>query len=155
MSGIIVPQKKSLADKLNSIAKKSRASLLPEERKEKKEPEVVPDLREVVSSAPVRLKILRLTEAIHSWGVEEREAKKEKKRFVDQLKELFKDNGIDDPKFMAGELRVLQYEVPRSSINMQKLLEHNVSPKVIAACTDTRKSLTLKISLPGESEEEE
>ena len=153
---IQVPVKRSLQERMREATKGSRASLFPSEPKKPKkvkEPEIVPDLRDLVSSHIVRTKILRLSQKIYEWGVAEREAKAGRKPLVEALKILLESEGIDAEKFMADELRVSMYDVSRSRIDRDKLLAHNVSPKVIAACTERKASKAIRVGLANEKEE--
>ena len=153
---ITVPQKRSLQDRLKEATKGSRASLFPDSKTKKvKEPEIIPDLRELIDSPTVRTKVNRLCQQIHEWSVAEREAKAAKKPLVAVLKELLEREGVDVGKFMVDELRVSTYDMSRSAISRDKLLAHNVSPKVIAECTETSTTKAVRISLQGEKESEE
>lgn len=150
---IIVPKKKTLEEKLQKISRGNRVSMVPEER-EKKKKEPVPDMREVIDSPVLRLKILRAAEQIYAIGVEERKLKAVKEDSISTLKYLLDTTGVKVKKFMADKFSVSYYGVPRSKILKERLLANNVSPKVIAACTETKVSKNLKVSVPGENGDE-
>lgn len=84
-------------------------------------------------------------------GEQERAARKEKDLLSAQIKALCAKLGAD--KLRVGEARVAYYNVPRSSIKVNLLLEHGILPSVIAACTKTTDNWTLRISRAGEADD--
>ena len=152
---IQIPKKKTLEDKLNVIKSRGDVSLLPPKRKVK-EPEIIPELSVIITNKYERSAIERLSNLIRLHGEEEYEAKRAKAPLVLELKAELVRRGVTEKSVMLESgLKLSHYEVPRSSINVQKLLAHGVSPKIIVACTDVKKSMTLRVSLPGEKEEGE
>lgn len=149
--------KESLQERINKSMGSARVSMVPEPReprqKKVKEVEVAVDLQEVTDKPLVRAKILKLSKEIYELGLIERDAKVSKEPLVKALKRLLTEEGIDAERFMADELQILSYEIPRSTISVELLMEKGVLPHIIKACTVTNKSSALKISLPGEKDE--
>lgn len=154
MSEIKIPVKRSLNERLKDVLTSQRASMVPEPR-HKKEEKPTPDLREVVQSPALRLKIIRLAGKINEWGEAEREAKRAKKEPVIMLKALLNDNGVKADRFMAGDNRINHYTMKRSTINVQKLLARGVPSHVIAECTDTEDVEVIKVGIPKQKDESE
>lgn len=151
----VPPLKKSLNDRLKDLTTSSRVKLgevVERKKKEKKKEEIV-DIRELIPDQVIRIRVLRLARQIREFNIQESEIKRAKSQHVDALKFLLTEHDIDEAKFIVDKMRVSAYYVPRSTIVADKLLAHNVSPKTIRECTETTKSLHLKISEVGEDPE--
>lgn len=143
----------SLKERLSKVAGRSGVNLNPEDvtPPPPKESEKLPDMREVIADAKDRLKLIRLTEAHVAFGIAEREAKKAKAPLTTQIKDILGRNSAS--KLMVEGTRLNYFNAPRSSIKGDLLLQHGVSPKIIAECTVTSDAYTLKITPAGEDDE--
>jgi hypothetical protein len=152
---ITVPKKRTLEEKLTQLSGASKPSMVPEPKAAKaaKVPEVVPDVRDVIKDTVSRLKLYKLAPRIYELGRLESEAKTAKKILVDQFKTILNSFTTEPIKFRVEELKASYYTMTRSTISVKKLLDHGISPKVIAECTETSESLSLRISAVGGKEE--
>jgi len=141
------------AKHLKKIRQQAAPSLHPAPAREKKAPELVPDLRELVPDAEERTVIARLTAKYLAFGQQEREAKKAKEAIGAELKPKCNDYAL--MKAMVGELRLSYYLIKRSTIQADLLRQRGVSQSVINACTVKSESWALRVTAPGISEEEE
>ena len=127
-------------------------------KRDKPKAEVTPiaDIREVINSPADRVKLLRLSSQSLMYAKLESDAKKARKPIVGSIKEIVsKYSGKMGLKFTVGDAVTSYYNSPRTRINTTKLLAHGISPTVIQACTDTEDCWQLRITAPGEKEEEE
>ena len=145
----------SLKERMGQAVKSSAPSMNPFDTPPptvKKEAEVLPDMREVIEDAGMRRALVPLIEQNAELASEERLIRKQRKPLQDGIKKLLGNNYT---RFMCGLTRVVYYQVPRESLSRQKLLEAGVSPKILAACTVTSYSATLKITPSGDGEDDE
>lgn len=144
----------SLKDRLSKVAGKSGVNLNPEDVAPPpvKEVEKIPDMREVIVDAKERLKLMRLIEAHVAFGIQEKEAKKARAPLTIQIKDILGRNNAS--KLMVDGNRINYFNSPRSTIKGDLLLAHGITPKVIAECTVTSDAYTLKITPPGEGDDE-
>ncbi len=147
--------KESLQDRLNKSVSSAAPSLTPKGREEKPkyEAEVLPDMQEVITNPATRLKLLRLVEESASYAAEQRKINAKRKPIQEAIKlEL----GSTPVKFMCDENRVVYYKIPRKKLSAQKLMTLcGVTPAQIMMCTEISDSWNLKITPPGESNDEE
>ena len=145
----------SLKEKMGQAVKSSAPSMNPFDTPpptKKKEAEILPDMREVIESDITRRMLVPLIEQNAELAAEERLIRKERKPLQDGIKKLLGNNYT---RFMCGLTRVVYYQVPRESLSRQKLLEAGVSTKILAACTVTSYSATLKITPAGANGEDD
>lgn len=145
-----------LKQRLANLGSAENASLIPAPRevKLKKEKEVIPDAREVITVPAERLKLVRLLEEEGGYAQAEYEAKKSRKPLTEWIKALALKYKAG--KFMCGEARVTYTETDRESIDRNKLIvaltSRNMQPKVLAEvlkeCTISTPVATLKITRP-------
>src|SRR2546430_2222822 len=134
--------KKALEQKLRNIKDGATLILNPWARKamktEKLEEPPPPDLREIDMPAVDRTKLSRLISRHVAIGCEEAALKAEKKQLTEAIKVMCKDYSLE--KFMVGDTRSAYYKQTRATIKKELLLAANVSPKVIAACTEIKET---------------
>lgn len=121
--------------------------------KTKKEKEKLPDMREVVADAKIRLKLLRLTALHAQLGAQESVIKKDRARLGEEVKAILCE--IKQNKLDCDGVRVVYFSSMRNSIKANKLLALGVAPATITAATDSKEVYTLKITAAGAEEEEE
>lgn len=126
---------------------------VPKPKKEPLEAEVLPDIREVVTSPADRMKIIRLVAESADLAMQEKQIKNARKPITEMLKKIIPDLS-SSLKFMADGVRVNMFTINQKRLNQLKLREKGVSQAIIDACTDTVPVTTLKVTPAGESDEE-
>lgn len=147
--------KSTLDDRIKqSVGKHSAPSMVPDftPPPPPKEEEIIPDVRELINSAKDRLKLAQLVEQSSAWGVQEKEAKKMRAPLTAAIKKILGEYEVG--RAMCDGKLINYYNAPRSTLSRELLLSHGISPQVLEACTVTKDSYTLRISAPGESEED-
>lgn len=140
------PKEQSLRDKMEAAMPKPEAPSLVPEAKKRKEPEQLPDLRELDYSDDDKSQLARLLTEYREIAIESSRLEASKKALGMRVKLLLRERAT---KFMCGELRVNTYKSSKPTIKKELLLAHNVAPGVIAACTVDNGGLTLKVSGGG------
>lgn len=133
-----------------AIPKPKPASMIPAPREKVEEPPP-PDIREIDISNIDRLKVVRLVSQHSALGLQERDARNNKKALTNQLKGIVKN--FDTKLFLCDGNRVNYYSTSQAVISKELLLSNGVSPAVIAASTVTKDKWTLRITPPGMKEE--
>jgi hypothetical protein len=128
-------------------------SMIPQAPPPKVQGEVLPDVRDVVMDRRLLRALPSLVEQYAAVSAAKKEIKEEKERISRQIKAAL-DNDCGLSKFMVGGYRLAYYTIARSTIKPDLLLSQGVAPAVIAACTVTTNSPTLKITPPGVDEDE-
>ncbi len=113
----------------------------------------IPDIRELISAAPLRLKLVRLTEEMGTLGEEEARIRKARTKLGDQIKKILGENKVG--RAVVGDFQVNYFNAPRETLSVDKLLQNGVSPLIIARSKTMKDAYTLRISRVGEEEEEE
>lgn len=119
----------------------------------KAEAEVIPDAREVIESDLDRVMLARLCAEHVEWGAAERAAKAAKKPLTEKIKAILARNRAS--KLMIGDIKANYFNAPRKSLSMDLLLANGVTPAVITKSTVTKDAYTLKLTGPGQEEDEE
>lgn len=155
-----MPNERSLKDHMKAaVGAMPGASMVPDynapprEKHETKEPEVVPDAREVIESDLDRNLLARLCAQHVEWNQAEKVARDAKKPITAKIKEILARNKAT--KLMVGDIRASYYNAPRSSLSRDLLLANGVTPAVIAKSTVTKDAYSLRLTLAGETEEDE
>lgn len=148
----------TLQQKLEASLATSKAAFpslnpVPKPKKEPVEAEVLPDIREVVTSPADRMKIIRLVAESADLAMQEKQIKNARKPITEMLKKIIPDLS-SSLKFMADGVRVNMFTINRKSLSALKLREKGVSQAILDACTDTTAVITLKVTPAGESDEE-
>ncbi len=115
------------------------------------EPEYVPDIQEMGLDKRTLSQLSNLIIQHGELGYEKRKLEKERDKLTPEIKAILGEYQIG--KCLCGEYRVAYFNVPRTSLSKELLLENGVPPAVIAACTVTKDVYTLKITPQGEKEE--
>lgn len=138
----------------DSVGRTSAPSMVPDwtPPPPPKEEEVVPDIREIVHVAADRLRLMQLVRQSADWKQQEKEAKNHRKPLTESIKRIL---GVYEIRRATCDgLLINYYNAPRSSLSREKLLSCGVSPQILEACTVTKDAYTLRISAPGEVEDE-
>ncbi len=114
--------------------------------------EPIPDLREAVETPGDRMKLARMFQQHHSLGAEISSRKKQRDKITADIKALLGKHKV--AKLQYEDLRVNYFCVPRETLSKQDLLDHDVSPDVIEACTRITNTYTLVIKQVGGEEED-
>lgn len=117
-----------------------------------KEEEVIPDIREVVDNPSDLTKLVKLVKTYSEWQAQESEAKRAKKPLNEDIKKLLGKYSV--VKAWCGGLKVNYFNSPRTSISKDLLLANGVSPLVIAKSTTTKDVYSLRITEPGQEDDE-
>lgn len=136
---------------------KSAPSLLPRqaeyERPAKEQAVPVPDIREVLTDIVDLQKLYVLVGQHLEYGSLEKQYKGYKSDTTARIKGIYGKHKIMGPVLVDG-IKTNRYFVYRKTINATKLLKAGVSQKTIDSCTDETPVETLKITVPGQKEEE-
>lgn len=149
----VKPATQSLEEKMQKAVSGPAPSLTPGPRPKapEKEVEVVPDYTELVTSALHRTQLKRLVADSVALAAQEKEIKNLRKPVTDDIKNILATYGIS--KANCDGARVNFYNVPRTSIDKDLLIAAGVKPSVIAMCTVTTNTPTLRISKGGDDGE--
>lgn len=144
-----------LAKTLAQVAKEAAPSMLPlpleVDKKPKKKADFLPPLEETDLTLADKLALARLTEIHVDILQQEKELRDAKKPLVGRIK------GIIGERLwgaMVGVNRVRMYQTSRTSVSTDLLLAQGVSPQIIAKATKVTTSWGLKITPPGEDDDE-
>lgn len=135
---------------LRQAQKKSAPSFAPGPRKTKPV-EVLPDVTELIPASEMST-LVELVQMHLEYGRAESVAKKAKKPVTLALKTLCSDYGVT--KALCQGVRITYYPMTRETISMELLLEAGVSLATIKACTIKTDSYAVRISPPGEEEDD-
>lgn len=140
---------KQLKDRMNTaIPQGVDMTPKPRQAPAPKKKEEIPLIQEIFEAAECR-SITRMVILAAEWKAQESQAKAARKPLTEGIKKLIQDNVV----FMVGDIKVNRFTTLRSSIKAERLLSHGISPKIIAACTETTEAVTLKIVLPDEKDD--
>jgi hypothetical protein len=115
--------------------------------------EHIPDIRELEIRPADRLKLARLLEQSAAMGAEESKIAKQRKKINTQIKVIMAQ--IQCGKLLHGEIKALYFNVPRTTLSKEKLLENGVEPDVIADSMETTDCYMLRVTTIKSGEEEE
>lgn len=150
-------KKTNLQERLDAEIKKTvgpSPSLIPRGLQPNSEPiEVVPDLREVAATPTLQMQIQRLVAESVECQLTEKRARDARKPITAKLKTLIES--CSAPKFMVDGHTVTVFPTTRSTLSAQKLLDAGIQPHVISACTTQKTSYSLKITIPGSTDDDE
>lgn len=116
-----------------------------------KDEEIIPSLDDLGLSPAKRAEFADLVRQHLELGQQERAAKKTKEVLSARIKAFCSQLGAE--RLLVDSAKVAYYNVPRSAIKANLLLEHGVSPKTIADCTKTTDNWTLRITAAGEPDD--
>lgn len=147
----------SLKDRLAALRKSLapagfNTAPTPKRGSSKKVEEPVPDVSELDLS-PVDYQHLRELVVQHTdFGRQEREAKKAKEPLSESIKEIC--NRYTVRKVMCWGRKLTYYPMSRPTISAHLLLAAGVSPQTIKDCTTTTTSWAVRVTEPGDEEDE-
>lgn len=148
--------KPSLKDRLSKVAASASVDMNPLSRKKFTPPppkeEDIPDMRDVIGSTADQSSLIRLVGEHAAIGQQERLLKGQKEPLTDRIKDILGRNKAT--KLKVDTYRVNYYSAPRTSIKKELLLEAGVAPDIIAACTVSTETYTLRVTEIKEGEEE-
>ncbi len=115
--------------------------------------DVLPDATELVANT-ADLSTLRELVALHvQYSQTERDAKAQKAPVVDSIKSICEDYTLR--KLTCDRNKVSYYKTTRSAISKQLLMDAGVSIETIRACTIETDSWGVRVTPPGERDEED
>jgi hypothetical protein len=136
-----------LAKRLAELRKaqlKSAPSFLP---RAKREPVVVPDVREFITDVN-DLRTLRELAQLHvQYGTEERRAKALKKPIAEAIKGICSDYSLS--KVAVDENKISYYKMGRETISAALLMDEGVSIETIKRCTVRTETYAVRVTPPG------
>ena len=109
-----------------------------------KKPEVLPSIREYIEDRKQLNQLKAMVEQHSTLGIQIRDLTKAKDSLTAAIKYMFGELEIE--KAMVDEYCVTYYDIARSSIKGELLLDHGIAPAVIQACTVTTHSPALRIT---------
>lgn len=150
----VKPIPQSLQDKMKAAVGGAAPSLTPGPRPlpPAKEVETLPDISEVIEGVADRLALKRLVADSVALAAQEKEIKAMRAPITNNIKNILAKYEVG--KAMCGDARINFYTVPRSSLSKDLLLRAGVTPAVIAACTVTTQTATLRITVGQEDDGE-
>lgn len=143
-------QKATLDDRIKSATATTAPSMVPEALVPPPPPETLPDMTVLVPFAQ-RLRVAQLIARHVELGEQASAIKKERDKLTAAIKPLM--GQLKLAKATWGDYHLAYFNTPRTSFNQNKLLDFGIQPSVIAACTETKDSYTLRITRGGEDEE--
>ncbi len=139
-----------LADRITAIGKSQAVDLNAVSRRVKKEPEIIPDISEVLELGETRRVKTLVAKAVEQKLIA-RNAKNAAEPLVAQIKSFFEDR----TKVMVGETRLTYFNMQRRSISADLLRAAGVSQTIINDCTVKSDNWVLKLSLPGQETDDD
>lgn len=144
----------SLKDRLAALRQehtRSAPSFNPIARPKKAEV-LLPEASELVTDTG-DLSTLRELVALHvEYSAAERLARNKKAPVADSIKSICNDYSL--ARITCDRNRVSYYRMSRSVIVAQLLADQGVSPAIIKACTITTESWAVRVTPPGDEEED-
>ena len=136
------------------------ANLYPSTAPPPKEVEAPPQLEDLDIVPADRVRLSHLVRESAEWGQQEKEAKKARKPITEQIKTILGAYKIG--RVLVCGLWVNYYNAPRTTLDkgllMTNLLEAGILPakatKILEMSTVTKDSYTLRIRVPGESDDD-
>jgi hypothetical protein len=142
---------KSITERMADV--NSAPSLVPQDRPaptpKAEEPPPPPQLADLVKDKKDFILLAKLIKSDMGWKETEAEAKKVRRGMEEKIKTLLGRHGIVGSALL-DDIRVSYHESERSTLNVNLLLSHGVSPATILACTDKKLFHTLRLSVKGE-----
>lgn len=146
--------KASVRERLDAIrqqqSKKSAPSLHPRGTDKVLEEQIY-DVRELGLDAHDSNELLRLTAEYAKCSHIASEANRDRTVIGTKLKRMCNDYGLKRVK--ADDLTLSYYETVRTKVDVALLRAHGVSAATIAACTIKTPSMALRVSAPGQRED--
>lgn len=143
----------SLNDRIKSQVKGSAPSMVPKYNPPPpKEEEIIPDIRELVDNTADLNSLTRLITESAEWAAQEKEAKRIREPITKRIKYLLGRYGVG--RCVSNGLMVNYYNAPRATLSREALLSYGVSSKTLDACTVIKDSFTLRITAPGDAQDE-